>query len=253
MRGWDPVGTVPRVSDTPAAPLPPPVDPWEGRDGHTFTMGMASIPARTAPAAPEPEPQAQVVYVERPRRRRWPWVLGVLTALSLVCCGVLAAVTAPMREQWPVRAEIRGTVAGLVRDDSAEMRNAANELVAKIHKEQDVRDAAVAKLDEPKNGRRPVVLIVATRFILDPGGELDKALDGVGRTALTDRRAYAAGARGGHLRCGNTKDTDSGEPVVACAWIDHGSLGIGLFYGRRSMDDSAALLRRIRDDVLVKG
>ncbi|GAA1643392.1 hypothetical protein GCM10009679_55550 [Saccharothrix algeriensis] len=251
MRGWGLLGTVPRVSDTPGAPLPPPVDPWAGRDGHTFTMGMASIPARTTPAAPDPGPQ--VVYVERPRRRRWPWVLGVLTALSLACCGVLTAVTAPMREQWPVRAEIGGKVAGLVRDDSAEVRAAANELIAKIHKDQDVRDAAVAKLDEPKGGARPVVLIVATRFILDPGGELDKALDGVGRTALTDRRAYAAGARGGHVRCGNTKDTGSGEPVVACAWTDHGSLGIGLFYGRRSMDDSAALLRRIRDEVLVKG
>ncbi len=253
MRRWGPLGTVPRVSDTPAAPLPPPVDPWAGRDGHTSTMGMASIPARAAAPVPPPQPEPQVVYVERPRRRRWPWVLGVLTALSLGCCGVLAVVTAPMREQHPVRAEIGAKVAGLVRDDRAETRNAADELIVKIHKEQDVRDAAVARLDEPKGGGRPVVLIVATRFILDPGGELDKALDGVGRTALTDRRAYAAGARGGHVRCGNTRDTDSGEPVVACAWIDHGSLGIGLFYGRRSMDDSAGLLRRIRDEVLVKG
>lgn len=125
-RGWGLLGTVPRVSDTPAAPPPPPVDPWAGRDGHTFTMGMASIPARTAAPVPPPEPEPRVVYAERPRRRRWPWVLGVLTALSLGCCGVLAAVTAPMREQWPVRAQIGGEVAGLVRDDSAEVRNAAN-------------------------------------------------------------------------------------------------------------------------------
>jgi hypothetical protein len=214
-------------------------------------MGMASIPAPTAPA---PEPQPQVVYVERPRRRRWPWVLGVLTVLSLGCCGVLAAVTAPMRAQYPVRAELHATVAGLARDDSPEVRNAANELIAKIHREQDVRDAEVAKLDDPKAlGRQPVIVIVATRFILDPGGELDKALDGVGSTQLTDRRSYPAGLRGGHVRCGNTKDTGSGAPVVACAWIDHGSLGLGLFFGDRSMDDSAALLRRIRDDVLVKG
>ncbi|MEV4413445.1 hypothetical protein [Catellatospora sp. NPDC049609] len=243
------------MTDTPASPLPPPVDPWEGRDGHTFTLGMAAIPARaSAEQHAEPPREPQVVYVERPRRRRWPWVLGVLTALSLGCCGVLAAVTAPMRAQYPVRAELGATVAGLVRDDSPEVRRAADELLAKIHKEQDVRDAAVAKLDDPKApGRRPLVLIVATRFILDPGGELDRALDGVGRTRLTDRRGYAAGPRGGHLRCGKTKDTGSGEAVVACAWIDHGSLGVGLFYGGRSMDDSAALLRRVRDAVLVKG
>ncbi|WP_155371652.1 hypothetical protein [Catellatospora vulcania] len=245
------------MSDTPTPPLPPPVDPWAGRDGHTHTLGMAAIPQRLAsgPARqPVPPPPAgpQVVYVERPRRRRWPWVLGTLTVLSLGCCGVLAVVTAPIRAQYPVRAELGTTIAGLRRDDSPEVRAAANELIAQIHREQDVTGAEVAKLDEPKRKDAPVVLVVATRFILDPAGELDGALAGAGKDRPTGVRGYPAGPRGGELRCGNARDKQSDAPVVICAWIDHGSLGLGLFYGGRSMDDSARLLAAIRDDVLVK-
>ena len=124
-------------------------------------------------------------------------------------------------------------------------------IVSKIQAEQGVDGAFAAKLNDPADASRPVVVFGATRLILDPAGEMRKAIGGLGDGQVAGVRGYAAGARGGQLKCADTHD-DEGTAVVVCAWFDHGSVGVGLFYGGRSMDDSAAALREIRAAILVK-
>ena len=53
--------------------------------------------------------------------------------------------------------------------------------------------------------------------------------------------------------CGAGRASDDGQPVVVCAWIDHGSIGLGIFYGGRDQADSAALFIAIRQEILYRG
>ena len=54
------------------------------------------------------------------------------------------------------------------------------------------------------------------------------------------------------LKCGNTED-DQARAVIICAWIDHGSIGLGVYYGTWTMDASANLLRDLRAAVVRRG
>ncbi|MDI1465264.1 hypothetical protein QEZ54_30290 [Catellatospora sp. KI3] len=238
------------MTERPTRPLPPAVDPWAGQDDTAINyVGMVGLPPRPEPTGVLPQPQ--VVYVERPRRRRWPWVLGVLAVLSLAACALVAVVTEPIRAQFPVHAEIHGRIAGFVVDPDPEVRAQAAKIVARIKAEQGADGAFAAKLNDPADAGRPVVVFGATRLVWDPAAEMKKAIGGLGDGRVTDVRSYQLKARDAQLRCGDTRD-DQGTAVVVCAWFDHGSVGVGLFYGGRTKDASAAALREIRAAILVK-
>ncbi|GHJ48458.1 hypothetical protein Cs7R123_58000 [Catellatospora sp. TT07R-123] len=243
------------MTERPTRPLPPAVDPWAGQDDTAVNIvGMSGIPTRPEPAPPAPTgvlPGPQIVYVERPRRRRWPWVLGVLGVLGLACCGAAAVLTEPIRAQYPVHTEIHGRVAGFVVDADPKVRAEAVKIVAKIKAEQGADGAFAAKLDDPRDPKRPVVVFGATRLVWDPAAEMKKAIGGLGDGQVTGVTAYPVRVRDAQLRCADTHD-DQGVAVVVCAWFDHGSVGVGLFYGGRTKDDSAAALREIRAAILVK-
>ncbi|HCT80306.1 MAG TPA: hypothetical protein DGT23_27835 [Micromonosporaceae bacterium] len=193
----------------------------------------------------------QVVFVEVVRKRRWPWVLGILGLLSVICCGVCAAITGPVWEQYPSRiAAMPQDVAGLRRDDTDVVRLVAMEAAHRIRSEQSVDDAFVAAFADPKAKDRQVIVFGATLLIWDPGAELKKAIQGAGEN-LSDIKPYPTGEMGGQLKCANGKD-DKGKAVVICAWIDHGSMGVGVFYGARPMDESADFLRILREKIILR-
>lgn len=190
-----------------------------------------------------------MIYVEQPRRRRWPWIVGGLVVL-LIICGVLGlGVTAPMREQHPAKISIASNVAGLRVLEGAEIDKATAELERQIRTQHGVNESVARMFEDPSNREQPVYFFGATLFILDPPGDLTKAMRDL--TNASNIKSYDAGPFGGYLRCGPTT-TDDDKPAVACAWIDHGSIAVGVFPGGRSMDDSAAKLRQIRGEVLSR-
>ncbi|WP_212845353.1 hypothetical protein [Catellatospora sp. IY07-71] len=199
---------------------------------------------------PSMSPQLYAASVERPRRRRWPWVLAVLALLSFGCCGVLALVSEPIRDQYPVRAVVGTEIAGLRKDASPQMQAVESKLVADIRAQRDRAGAIGVKLDDPKAKNKPILLAVVTTLILDPTGELDQLMAKAGDGTLRNVQAFDALPRGGELKCAHT-DSKVGE-VVVCGWIDHGSLGIALFFGGRSIADSAQKFQQIRAEILVK-
>ncbi|WP_203745032.1 hypothetical protein [Catellatospora bangladeshensis] len=200
---------------------------------------------------PGTPPQPHVTPVGRPRRRRWPWVLGVLMVLSLGCCGLLTVVTEPIRDQWPVRAVLDTEIAGLHKDPDPELQALERELVEDVRAQNEHASAIGAKLDDPKAKGKWLLLVVITKLILDPSGKLDRHMALVGDGTLRNVQDFDAGPRGGHFRCAETDDK-AGNKVVVCGWIDHGSVGVAVFYGGRPIADSARLMQEIRTEILVK-
>lgn len=215
------------------------VDPWP----HAPIHGVAPVPTASVAV----EPAIHVVYVERPRRRRWPWVVGVLVGVLGLCGGIGLAATASIRAQYPATVTIPESVAGFMVVHNADYDKQTAELERKIRQEQNVDDAYARVLVDPNAAMRPVFLFGATKFILDPAGDLTKATRDL--TNATQVQAYAPGRLGGKLRCGRFTG-DDGTQAVACAWMDHGSIGIAVCPGGRSMDNCADTLTRIREAIL---
>lgn len=200
---------------------------------------------------PPTDVMPQVVYVEVRRKRRWPWVLGVFALLGVICCGVCVAATAPIRKEYPSQiAAVPDQMAGLRMDDSGLVKLIVDEAEHRIRTEQGVDDAFAAAFADPRAADRKAIVFGATRLLWNPAGDLDKAIQGAGQS-LSGITAFPAGRMGGDLKCANGKD-DQGTAVVICAWVDHGSLGIGVFYGGRPMDNCANFLRALREAIIIR-
>jgi hypothetical protein len=193
----------------------------------------------------------QVIIVQVPRRRRWPWVIGVFALLGVLCCGVCTAFSAQLWGEYPSRiAATPAEVGGLQRDDNGLVRLIAEEAKFRIRASEHVDDSFADHFLDPADSKRNVIAFGGTGLIWDPAGTLKAVIQGAGQDLkhVTD---FPAGPLGGLLKCGDGKD-DQKKDVVLCAWIDHGSMGIGVFYGKRSQRDSAEFLRALREAVIIR-
>jgi len=217
---------------------PIPVDPWRG---------SARVPVAPAPIALEP----QVIFVERPRRRRrWPWVLAVLAVCAPIGALVGYDLAAPIVSQYPARVSVPADgAAGLTVATGEEINRATTELELQIHETVSVDDAFAYVLTDPDAADQQVLFFGATLLILDPKDFITKAMRDL--ASASEIVSFDPGPLGGLLRCG-THTLEDGAPAVACAWVDHGSIAVGVFLGGRPMAESATLLREIRADVLIR-
>jgi hypothetical protein len=161
-------------------------------------------------------------------------------------------VTEPIRAQYPVHAVLGTEIAGLRKDGNPKFQAIENEFIAEVRAQSDLAGATLVKLDDPKAKDKPVILMVVTTLILDPDGELDRIMAGIGDGTLGNVQDFDAHPRGGQLRCAHTR-RKAGKDFVVCGWIDHGSVGIAAFLGGWSIADSARVFREIRTEILVKG
>jgi hypothetical protein len=222
------------VADRTPEPLTPPADPWSG---------TAPVLQSTS-VLPSGEPY--VIVVQRPRRRRWPWVVGGLALLSVLCLVAAAIVWAPIGREYPAHLDLGDQVAGLSRTDNPDYRLASAEMVAKMYHDYGVDDAVATVLTDSAK-QRLVILVGATKLILNPGGDLNQAIHRVAGDRLHDVTQYPA--LGGHLTCANATD-DKNQPVVVCAWADHGSIGLLFCYGPWPMSECATTLNDIRTAIV---
>lgn len=243
--------------DRPADPNGPPADPWSGsapvptRDGHTQQFPVVPYPqSGHTQQMPPVVVEREIIYIERPRRRKWPWVLGALALIMLCCCGSCYGVVNELGGEYPASLHVPQDVAGLERTTNGVYAAAAAVAQGQIQASGGVETAAVAVLEDPKRPDQPVIFVGGTRLIWDPSGDLNKVITQMG-TDLSGTKNFPAGSQGGTLKCANAKDNER-KPVVVCAWIDHGSLGIGIFYGNRPMAECAQMLVAIRAGVLSR-
>ena len=192
-------------------PLTPP--PW---------AASAPVPTTSPHRADAADARARGHLRRAAPTQKWPWVLG-FWMIVLCCCGTGGFIIAHLGGQYPRKStsptrspaspdQERGVPAAVVRRRSA--RSPAS------------RALRVAVLEDAANPDQGVIFPSATRLIWDPKAELDNAV----RLLDSDVRNphdYPAGALEGHFA--RRRPTTRAVSVVVCAWIDHGSLGIGIF------------------------
>lgn len=213
----------------------------------------------TAESAPETPVETPAPMGRRGRRaRRSPrtrWIVWGVVAALLVLCGAGGYVAArPYLAEWPATLSKPEKLAGLELSTEPALQQAANEIAAGIRKDVEVREAIAAFYHDPAAEEKIVALVGGTAFLMSPKAELDEAFRSAGREgmAISNVRGVDPGPLGGLAQCGTAEQqADGGEkiPLSVCAWADHGSLMIGLFF-HRPVEEGADLLRRIRTEML---
>jgi hypothetical protein len=183
-------------------------------------------------------------------------VLSVVVGL-LAACGIGGYLLArPYLAEWPATLSKPEKVAGLELSTEPALQQAANEIAAGLRKDVQVDEALAAFYHDPAAQEKIVALVGGTAFLMSPKAELDEAFRNASNEGIPISGAQDVdpGPLGGLARCGTAEqETDDGQkvPVSVCAWADHGSLMIGLFFNR-PIEESAALLRQIRGEVLSR-
>ncbi|WP_433301865.1 hypothetical protein ACQP2F_07350 [Actinoplanes sp. CA-030573] len=214
------------------------------------------LPVQTRPPLPPRPPWAGPPQPQRPlpppRRKRRRGRLFLIAALGVLCCcgGPFAYLQFPAARQYPVTADLPTDFSDLsLRDDSASKR-AADRLAEEL-RSADAKDGSpFAGVYGDSRGKRVTVFgITGFRFTpkSDVRAQLDRLSDDFG---LDQVRSFSLGETGAHESCGIGRA--DGTSVVVCAWADHGSMATVLLT-RRSIEDSAELVGRLRSAVLTPG
>jgi hypothetical protein len=202
--------------------------------------------------APPPRYGPPVGYREpRRRRRKWPWVFAFL-ALCCVggCLGAFAYVK-PFYDQYPATATTTATVTGLTVVPDTALSSAARRLSKTIDTGQLDEATFSVVYAESGNSRHRVAVFGSTRFVADPPKDLTDTFGKLGGDlALSGVRDVDAGPLGGVQRCGTGRL--DGRGVAVCGWVDHGSVGVGVFTNL-SVTDSVPLLQTIRAAIIRRG
>ncbi|MFD0822443.1 hypothetical protein ACFQ0D_29925, partial [Micromonospora zhanjiangensis] len=179
-----------------------------------------------------------------PSRRRLI-VLGSLLVVGLAGAAGLGSAGWRIAQQKDAVLETPSQVAGLTRDDSENARGTAEYLRDGLGANVQLDRSVGAVYGDPTDPRRSVLLAGGTTLLWRPDRGLDAALD-----LVSDNEGPIAGLRGvdageldGVMKCGTSTSADG--DITVCGWADHGSVALAMFPGR-TVDDSAALLRRIR-------
>lgn len=164
------------------------------------------------------------------------------------CCGGPGYLGWPIWQQYPASAHLPTTVSDLRLQDDAGSRRTAQQLTSAVLAARPLADDVFAGVYTDQRRKR-VTVFGATGFHLRPDQELAAEFDRLtAEYALRDVQVAPSDVRGGHLTCGIGRG--GGGTVVVCGRADHGSLLTGVFT-RRSVDDSADLLRRLHPAIVT--
>jgi hypothetical protein len=172
----------------------------------------------------------------------------VLLLSVLCCCGIPGYLAQPVWQQWPANASVPDEVVGLSQRTDGASRRAVAALKASTSAEHFFAPA-FAGIYTDGNGKRVTVFGVTGLHLTPEADATDELQRMVDRYRLKDIRTVAYDERGTFRRCGVGRD--DGQGVVVCSWADHGSVGTGVFT-RLDVDDSAALLITLRDNIITR-
>ncbi|HWS39599.1 MAG TPA: hypothetical protein VN408_43490 [Actinoplanes sp.] len=209
----------------------------------------SAVPPRI-PVQPRPAARPWAPTPARPKRRfrrlrRLTLVVAVVIALFTV--GPYVQPHIPVLNQFPVTAILPDDFSDLSLRDTEAGRQAAQKLADQLQEAGSGSDTFAGIYGDGRGKR--VTVFGVTGLRLTPGSDV---ADQLGRMAdslsLKNIQPIDTGVFGVHQQCGTGRL--DGTSVVACAWADHGSLATVLLT-RRSLDESATLVSRLRSTVLT--
>jgi hypothetical protein len=178
-------------------------------------------------------------------------ILGVMALLAVMCCGGVFIFGRDYISQGNAKLTTPDKVAGLNKSTQPDLQTLADEMAASLSSSAKLDKSIAVFYEDPAARNKIVMLAGGTRFMWQPKKELDSAFKGAeqGGLPISGISDVDAGKMGGTARCGTAKEENIAMSV--CAWADHGSLVIGVFFNR-PVAESADLLRRIRAEVLQR-
>jgi hypothetical protein len=214
------------------------------------TLDLPAAPPQPPARHPRP-PQVRYVPVVPPgyrprRRRKWPWVLLVMFLLCAGCCGGSYAWARQWWVQYPASVNLEATVPGLTKVNDASSRKTAEQLQASLTSDHLDEEGFVAVYRD--EDRHTVLLFGVTRFITDPGRDLEASLRKLGtKVQVQNVREVDAGVLGGEQRCAAGRQSST-----ICGWSDHGMIAIAVFPGT-GLERAATATTNLRASVTVRG
>jgi hypothetical protein len=186
------------------------------------------------------------------RSRRRVIVLGSALAVGLVGALLLGIAGWRIGAQKDANLDAPAQVAGLTRDDSDRAKSTADYLRSGFAADIDLDESIGVIYKDPADAKRTVLLFGGTTLVWQPERDLDNLFDLVSDDSgkVDGLHEVPAGRLGGVMKCGTTTSQD-GELAV-CGWADHGSVALAMFSGRTA-EESAGLLRAIRDTIQTRG
>lgn len=202
-----------------------------------------SAPPGTFPPAP-------------PKKRRVGRTLaiigGSLAVLLVLCCGGAYLFGGrDIIKESNASLSTPDTVAGLKKSTNPRMKPLIDQASTDLKKDVGFKDTIAALYEDPTDPQKAVVLVGGTKLFLRLDSELDSAFEGVNdeNGSVKSVTEVDPGEQGGKARCGAANQ--QGIALSICAWADHGSLVMGIFINR-PVNESAALLRQIRSEILKR-
>jgi hypothetical protein len=195
-----------------------------------------------------PAPSEEAVAPSPTRKRTRKIVLGSLLAVAVAGGAVAGVAGWRILQQKDAKLTTPDEVAGLRLDRSERAASTADYLRTAIGAQIDLDESMGAVYADPAAADRSVLIFGGTTLLLSPERDLDSLFDLLSDdTGKVDGlKGVDAGDLGGVMKCGTSASPEGDMPV--CGWADHGSVAIAMFPGR-SIDDSATLLRDIREGI----
>ena len=281
----EPTGYAGQAGYSPAGEYP---QPEYQTPPQTRGRATATLPAPAARRGTRPgEPPGRASAPGRGRGRRALVGASVVLSVLALCALVGWLIARPYLAQWPATLSKPQQLSGLELSGEPALQQKADEIASGLRGDVKDDNALAAFYHDPDDERKLVALIGGTAFLASPKAQLDDTFRGVNTAEMPigEVRDVDAGPLGGLARCASAQLRPAGEqdqppagqaegdqtpgdqatasqpegeqaddgamPLTICAWADHGSWVIGLFFNR-PLDESAELLRTIRGEILKR-
>ncbi|GAA2352150.1 hypothetical protein [Dactylosporangium salmoneum] len=213
-------------------------------------MGQPGYPPAQPTFAPPPPPAK--------KGKGLKITLAVVGAVFLVCAVVACVYFYPFISEGNAHVAAPPSLpGGLTKETGDSATTLANSAESSLRSDvSGLDEIATGVYTAGGNTDKLVVVVAATGTFLSPGSEVDNAFKGFdgasGQTSVGAVRSYSAGKLGGTVKCADGKaSTGDGTKFALCAWGDHGSIGVVIFFGR-SAADAAPLFVQIREAVQTR-
>jgi hypothetical protein len=180
-----------------------------------------------------------------PQRRRRGRRIALATLLVLAALAATGFVLGqPVLREYPATLTTPTSVDGMPMLTDPAHRDLAARLRTRIAQSVPVDDVTAAFYASDVDPSRGVLVVAGTHLLFRLGSQLDAAYRGL---AVRQSTSIDPGFMGGVAGCGLADP--AGAAMAVCVWVDHGSVGVVVAYGR-GIAEAANLMRAIRPEIL---
>jgi hypothetical protein len=236
-----------------------PSDPYarlgQLNDGYPPQQQPQEFPRQVFPQQPQhsQRPASFGPEPERRKKRTGLKIFGVFCLVLLAACGVAGYVLGkPIMAEYPATVAAGDSVAGFAKSTNPELKSISDQMASDFRQDAKFDSTATGIYHKEGEAQQKIIMVFAgSKLILAPETELKAgfAKMGTGGLAVADAKAVDAGELGGYAQCGTA--VTGGIKLAVCAWADHGSVAMLVFFDR-GVAEAAKLLVDFRKEIQTR-